>query len=141
MNDPWQRVMQLREEAFKATPSAHSRSSPTPMSSPSSAERQEYKMGSPSIARDGAQSIGDRAGEAHEHSAVAVNIDTEDAPKTREVLLEGLRQGLQARVAQLWSNVTLQGEPTPGPRFAEGITKAIENYEKAWKYINDVTEE
>jgi hypothetical protein len=60
-------------------------------------------------------------------------------PDTREVLLEGLRQALQARVVGLWSNVTQAGEPTPGPRFAEGLQKAIMFYEKAWQHILDVT--
>ena len=67
-----------------------------------------------------------------------MDLDTTKAPKTREVLLEGLRQALQARVGTIWNNVTLAGEPSPGPRFAEGIKKAIEYYEKAWKHIDEM---
>lgn len=62
-------------------------------------------------------------------------------PDTREVLLQGLQKALQERVVTLWSNVTLAGEPTPGPRFAEGLHKAIMFYEKAWQHILDVTAE
>lgn len=62
-------------------------------------------------------------------------------PDTREVLLQGLQKALQERVVTLWSNVTLAGEPTPGPRFAEGLQKAIMFYEKAWQHILDVTAE
>jgi hypothetical protein len=40
--DVWERIAKLREEAFSVTPS--DRSSPQPMASPSSAERQEYRM-------------------------------------------------------------------------------------------------
>lgn len=50
---------------------------------------------------------------------------------TREILLAGLRQALQARVATVWSNVTLGGEQAPGPRFKEGVTKAVAYYEQA----------
>jgi hypothetical protein len=57
---------------------------------------------------------------------------------TREVLLEGLRQALQARVVSIWNNVTLTGEPSPGPRFKEGITKAAQFYKQAVKAIEEM---
>jgi hypothetical protein len=66
-----------------------------------------------------------------------MDIDIGGAPHTREVLLDGLRQALQARVSSIWNNVTLAGESSPGPRFKEGITKAVAYYEKAWKAIDD----
>lgn len=53
------------------------------------------------------------------------------ADDTREVLLAGLRQALQARVANVWNNVTLGGEQAPGPRFKEGVTKAVIFYQQA----------
>jgi len=53
------------------------------------------------------------------------------ADDTRDLLLAALRQALQARVAQVWSNVTLAGEQPPGPRFKEGITKAVAYYKQA----------
>lgn len=65
-----------------------------------------------------------------------MDIDTTKAPRTKEVLLDGLRQALQARLAAIWSNVTLAGESTPGPRFKEGVTQAIKFYESAWKAID-----
>jgi hypothetical protein len=57
-------------------------------------------------------------------------------PDTRAIALEGLRQGLQGRVALLFSNMTLAGEPNPGPRFKEGFEKAVAAYEKAWHAID-----
>jgi hypothetical protein len=66
-----------------------------------------------------------------------MDIDISDAPHTREVMLDGLRQALQARVGAIWNNVTLAGESSQGPRFKEGITQAITYYEQAWKAIND----
>jgi hypothetical protein len=42
-----------------------------------------------------------------------------------------LRQALQARVANVWNNVTLGGEQAPGPRFKEGVTKAVIFYQQA----------
>jgi hypothetical protein len=57
---------------------------------------------------------------------------------TREILLAGLRQALQARVANVWNNVTLAGEQPPGPRFKEGITKAVDFYQQAVKAIEQM---
>jgi len=58
------------------------------------------------------------------------------SPNTRELVLDGLRQALQGRIAQVWANVTLAGEPDPGPRFIEGFNTAVKAYEKAWHYID-----
>lgn len=68
-----------------------------------------------------------------------MNTDVKTSPNTREVLLDGLRLALQTKVAAIWGNVTLAGEPAPGPRFTNGIKDAIENYEKAWHYIDGIT--
>jgi hypothetical protein len=55
---------------------------------------------------------------------------------TRTVILEGLRQALQARVAAVWSNVTLAGEQQhAAKRFKEGITTAVSFYEQAVEAI------
>jgi hypothetical protein len=67
-----------------------------------------------------------------------MDIDISDAPHTREVLLDGLRQALQARVGTIWNNVTLAGEPDSVARFKEGIEKAITYYEQAWKAIDKI---
>jgi hypothetical protein len=67
-----------------------------------------------------------------------MEFDTQDSPRTREVLLEGLRQALQARVANTWANVTLRGEPDPGTRFKTGIEESVKFYELAWKAIKDM---
>ena len=53
------------------------------------------------------------------------------ADDTREILLAGLRQALQAHVANVWNNVTLAGEQPPGPRFKEGVTRAVDYYKQA----------
>jgi hypothetical protein len=53
------------------------------------------------------------------------------ADDTRDVILAGLRHALQMRVATIWNNVTLGGEQAPGPRFKEGITKAVIFYQQA----------
>jgi hypothetical protein len=66
-----------------------------------------------------------------------MDIDISDAPHTREVVLDGLRQALQARVATIWNNVTLAGEPNSVARFKDGMLKAITHYEQAWNAIND----
>jgi hypothetical protein len=50
-----------------------------------------------------------------------------------EGLRQGLRQGSLARVAQIFSTVTLAGEPEAAKRFIAGITSSVEAYEKAWK--------
>ena len=50
---------------------------------------------------------------------------------TRDVILAGLRHALQMRVATIWNNVTLAGEQAPGPRFKEGVTKAVAYYQQA----------
>lgn len=50
---------------------------------------------------------------------------------TRELILAGLRQGLQAKVAVIWTNVTLAGETNAEQRFKDGITKAAKLYEQA----------
>ena len=50
---------------------------------------------------------------------------------TRDVILAGLRHALQMRVATIWNNVTLEGAQEPGPRFKEGVTKAVAYYEQA----------
>lgn len=57
------------------------------------------------------------------------------ADDTREVMLAGLRQALQARVAAVWNNVTMAGEPATGSRFKEGVTKAARFYQQAVKAI------
>jgi hypothetical protein len=67
-----------------------------------------------------------------------MDFDTRDAPKTQEILLEGLRQALQARVANVWSNVTLAGEPDSGARFKEGIEKSVRLYEQAWRAVKEM---
>ena len=54
---------------------------------------------------------------------------------TREVLLEGLLQALQARVVSVWNNVTLHGEPQAAERFKKGITSAAQFYEQAVKAV------
>jgi hypothetical protein len=58
---------------------------------------------------------------------------------TRDTILEGLRQALQARVAAVWSNVTLAGEQAQAAkRFKEGITSAVSFYEHAVKAVEDM---
>jgi hypothetical protein len=57
---------------------------------------------------------------------------------TREVMLEGLRQALSAKVANIWTNVTLAGEPNPERRFKEGVTKAAVFYRQAVKAIKEM---
>jgi len=58
---------------------------------------------------------------------------------TRNAILEGLRQALQARVAAVWSNVTLAGEQEHAPkRFKAGITTAVSFYEHAVKAVEDM---
>jgi hypothetical protein len=57
-------------------------------------------------------------------------------PDTRAIALEGLRQAFQGRVAQLWSTVTLAGEPNPSQRFKKGFDTAVDAYEKAWHAID-----
>ena len=42
-----------------------------------------------------------------------------------------MRHALQMRVATIWNNVTLAGEQAPGPRFKEGVTKAVAYYQQA----------
>jgi hypothetical protein len=54
-----------------------------------------------------------------------------DADDIRAQLLAGLRHALQMRVAAVWNNVTLGGEQAPGPRFKEGVTKAVIFYQQA----------
>lgn len=49
----------------------------------------------------------------------------------RNALLAGLRHALEVRVATIWNNVTLSGEQEPGPRFKEGVTKAVNYYKQA----------
>lgn len=67
----------------------------------------------------------------------AVEINVNSAPHTREVLLDGLRQALQARVGSIWSNVTLAGETAHAEaRFIKGVEEAIKFYEKAWHGID-----
>jgi hypothetical protein len=75
---------------------------------------------------------------ASELGDVSVNVDVSNlnTPNTRRILLEGLRQGLQGRVAQVWSTVTTGGEPDPAPRFIKGITNSVKAYEQAWAAIN-----
>lgn len=67
-----------------------------------------------------------------------MDINTQDAPRTQEVLLDGLRQALQARIANVWNTVTLGREPDPEARFKEGIEKAVKFYEQAWRAIKDM---
>jgi hypothetical protein len=50
---------------------------------------------------------------------------------TRELVLAGLRQALQAKVATIWTNVTLAGEANPAQRFHDGVIRAAELYEQA----------
>ena len=57
-------------------------------------------------------------------------------PDTRALALEGLRQAFQGRVALLWTNMTLAGEPNPAQRFKSGFDKAVDAYEKAWHAID-----
>jgi hypothetical protein len=57
-------------------------------------------------------------------------------PNVREIALEGLRQALQARVAQIWTNITLPGEGNRAERFKEGYAKAVEAYELAWHAVD-----
>lgn len=57
-------------------------------------------------------------------------------PNTRAVVLEGLRQALQGRVAQIWSTVTMAGEQNREERFKKGFATAIEAYEQAWRAID-----
>jgi hypothetical protein len=57
------------------------------------------------------------------------------ADDTRDVILAGLRHALQMRVATIWNNVTLSGEQEPGPRFKEGVTKAVKFYQQAVKAV------
>jgi hypothetical protein len=57
---------------------------------------------------------------------------------TREIMLEGLRQALAAKVANIWSNVTLAGEPHPEQRFKEGVTKAAQFYRQAVKAVDEM---
>lgn len=65
-------------------------------------------------------------------------VDTAEGPQTREVLLAGLRQALQARVGSIWNNVTLAGEPDSAARFKEGVERSAKFYERAWRAINDM---
>ena len=71
---------------------------------------------------------------------IVSNLET---PNTRAVLLEGLRQALQSRVAQIWMTVTSAGDKdfSPGIRFENGISEAITDYEVAWHYIDKVTKD
>ncbi len=57
-------------------------------------------------------------------------------PNTRTIIFEGLRQAFQARIAQVWSNVTMAGEREREERFKRGVINAIEAYEKAWHAID-----
>jgi hypothetical protein len=63
------------------------------------------------------------------------------SPRMREVMLEGLQQAFQARIVQLWSNVTVAGEPSPGPRFTKGVEQAMKFYALAWAHIHEVTKD
>jgi hypothetical protein len=60
-------------------------------------------------------------------------------PQTREVALEGLRQGFQARVVNLYSTVSTAGEPNPDERFKKGFDLAVDAYERFHKYISSHT--
>jgi hypothetical protein len=62
-------------------------------------------------------------------------------PNTRAVVLDGLRQGLQGRIAQLYNNLTLAGETNTQERAKLGIKHAIEAYEKGWDYLHEITED
>ena len=57
-------------------------------------------------------------------------------PNTRAVALDGLRQALQGRVAQIWTTVTMAGEQNREERFKKGFATAIEAYEQAWHAID-----
>lgn len=67
-----------------------------------------------------------------------MDINTQDAPRTKEVLLDGLRQALQARISQVWSTVTIAGERDAAARFKTGIESSVKFYEQAWKAIKDM---
>jgi hypothetical protein len=58
-------------------------------------------------------------------------------PNTREVLLEGLRQALQARVVKLYTVLSSAGEQNTAERGMAGLKRAVEAYEHAWKYIEE----
>lgn len=60
-----------------------------------------------------------------------------DDPRTKAVVLEGLQQALRERIAKLWGNVSLAGEPNAGGRFEKGLCDAVADYEAAWKYIEE----
>jgi hypothetical protein len=67
---------------------------------------------------------------------IVTETDNLRSPNTRTVVLEGLRQALQARVAQVWTTVTMAGEQNREERFKTGFMKAIEAYEQAWSAID-----
>ncbi len=67
-----------------------------------------------------------------------MDIDTFKSPNTKQVLLDGLRQALQAKIGHIWTTVTVPNEPDPAARFREGVGKAVKHYEMAWRAIKDM---
>ena len=61
-------------------------------------------------------------------------------PNTHRVALRALDSALGARIAQIWSNVTLdahdKNEAQTRQKFRDGVLKAIKYYEEAWHAVN-----
>jgi hypothetical protein len=59
------------------------------------------------------------------------------SPETKEIVIEGLRHGLVNQVAKVWTNVTGVTEIASGTRFAEGLERAVDYYERALRYVRE----
>jgi hypothetical protein len=57
----------------------------------------------------------------------------------RDLLLEGLRQGMIERIAQIFQNLAQAGEPEAAHRFRNGVERSIVAYAEAQRIIENCT--
>ena len=60
-----------------------------------------------------------------------------DLPNTRNLLLDGLRQGLQASVVRLFMNLSSAAETEAEARAMAGLDRIVKAYESGWAYIDE----
>jgi len=61
--------------------------------------------------------------------------------ETRKNVRDGLRQGLQAKLAKIFDNLSSAGEKDQEQRFREGLRRAVVAYERALEILTDYDED
>jgi len=61
--------------------------------------------------------------------------------ETRKNVHDGLRQGLQAKLAKIFDNLSSAGEKDQEQRFREGLRRAVVAYERALEILTDYDED